>query len=134
MKKFFLAWAISAAIMWVMGSIYLKVIVSLYGDWQESGEDFGSLVIILKSLLVLPVSLLMTYMYPKGYQGGYPLFEGLRFGVMVGLLISIPFNTLSYYPSIWTALLDIPWRMMEQGLMGIAIALVYGSFIPAKFA
>jgi len=37
-------------------------------------------------LAYLMVGIIMAYMYPKGYEGGSPVGEGLKFGAIIGLL------------------------------------------------
>ena len=42
------------------------------------------------------VGLIMAYMYPKGYEGGSPVSEGLKFGALIGLLWWFPTNLVLY--------------------------------------
>ena len=44
----------------------------------------------------LVLALLMALVYPKGYKGGSPKLEGLRFGVIVGLIAESPTQLVSY--------------------------------------
>lgn len=50
-------------------------------------------IIVLGYLLL---AILMTYVYPKGYSGGEPLAEGLRFGVFIGVLYTLPHALVIY--------------------------------------
>lgn len=40
----------------------------------------------------LAMAFVMAYIYPKGYEGGAPSAEGLKFGVLMGLFSGIPFG------------------------------------------
>ena len=72
---------------------------------------------------------IMAYMYPKGYEGGSHFMEGFKFGAPIGLIMVLPLNlvlvgALGADPSF--SMLDIPWHLIEQGLVGGVIGLVYG--------
>jgi hypothetical protein len=73
---------------------------------------------------------LMALVYPKGYEGGPPVMEGLRFGALVGILISLPHGLIQYGMDgshTGTLLLaDTAWHTVEQAAGGIAVALVHG--------
>jgi hypothetical protein len=73
---------------------------------------------------------LMAYIYPIGYKSGKPIMEGLRFGLLMGLLITLPV-VFDYY-----GILDLPfaatwvdalYHVVEKIVGGVVIALVYGS-------
>lgn len=73
---------------------------------------------------------LLALIYPIGFQGGTPLREGLRFGVVMGLLIST--TPLIYYGvynfSAWTWFwLELIGITAQCAIAGIAIAYVYGA-------
>ncbi len=72
--------------------------------------------------------LVMSAMYPKGYQGGDPLKEGARFGMMVGLIISG--LVLAFYGGFEFQLAgivsDIVFNVALLSLVGAVIGKVYG--------
>ncbi len=75
------------------------------------------------------VGLIMSYMYPKGYEGGSPVSEGLKFGAVIGLLWWSPTQLVLYGAltgPFSIVLVDGAWHLVEEGLAGIAVALVYG--------
>ncbi len=41
---------------------------------------------------VLSMSVILAYLYPKGYEGGNPLSERLRSCVLLGFFAGIPFG------------------------------------------
>jgi len=81
------------------------------------------------ALAYLIVAAIMAYMYPKGFEGGSPVMEGLKFGAMIGLVwwgasqlvlygaVEGPFSLV---------LVDGGWHLVEEGLAGIALAMVHG--------
>ena len=77
----------------------------------------------------LLMSLIMAYMYPKGYEGGSPAVEGLRFGVLLGLFSGTPlavlFNLL-FGIGLVPVLVQILLSTLEVGAAGLLIGLVYG--------
>ena len=68
-------------------------------------------------------------MYPKGYEGGSRLSEGLKFGAIIGLLWWPPTNLVSYgvLDGLFSmVLVDSAWHVVEEALGGAALGLVYG--------
>ena len=62
-------------------------------------------------------------------KGGYPVAEGLRFGVLIGLLWVFPHGLAmagAHGKSIAYVFKNTAWHLIEQGVGGIIIALVYG--------
>ena len=75
------------------------------------------------------VCLIMSHMYPKGYEGGSAVTEGLKFGAMIGLLWWLPTQLVLYGAlegPLSIVLVDGGWHLVEEGLAGIALAMVYG--------
>jgi hypothetical protein len=78
----------------------------------------------------LTQALFMGVIYPHGYKGGSPAGEGFKFGIWIGLLLSIP-----YFFYMWSEpeplaaralLLDAFFMGVLAVLAGIVIGLVYG--------
>jgi len=78
---------------------------------------------------LLVTSVLLAYIYPKGYRGGTPWAEGLRFGMLMGVLVSLPTNLHVYADTdtstagLVTAIL---WTVITWGISGALIGAVYG--------
>jgi len=77
--------------------------------------------------------LVATYLYAKGYEGGSGLQEGMRFGVLIGLL------TVGYVAGVNYAIMNIGKRMaayyalaglVEWTVVGTAIGFVYDPASP----
>ena len=126
--KLIKAWLAGAVTMMVLGSLFHAV---LAGDYLMSQMEVPTKMpepwLIL--CFVLPVTLIMAYMYPKGYGGRDPALEGFRFGALVGIIMVLPLNMIlirAFDASIGVAIVDVPWHVVEEGLVGMVIALVYG--------
>jgi hypothetical protein len=129
LKKFAIAATGSLIVMLILAWLWHDVILkSFYLEHLTNRltEPIG--LFILLGFLIL--AMLMSYMYPLGYKGGSPLKEGLRFGVVVGLLWFLPFNVLMIGvvgKSGVLVVVDGLWRIVEQGAGGIVIGYVYRS-------
>ena len=106
--------------------------VLLMADFYESNA-FGAMreppLFWAIGLGYLVVGLIMAYMYPKGYEGGSPIAEGLKFGAVIGLLWWFSTNLVLYGAldgPFSMVLVDGAWHVVEEGLAGIALGLVYG--------
>ncbi len=78
---------------------------------------------------VISMSLIMAYIYPKGYKGGTPLSEGFRFGILLGLFAGIPFGIffdLMFPIGFVPTLVLILVYTLEVATAGLLIGLVYG--------
>ncbi|MFC1512166.1 hypothetical protein ACFL5H_03110 [Candidatus Latescibacterota bacterium] len=125
-KRLTLATLLGGFGMWVIAGLWHNLILAnLYRDVHAQHEGIGLLLIAYFIL-----ALLMSYMYPFGYKGGSPLKEGLRFGVLIGLLWVFPHslamvaahgdNTIAY------VIKNSLWHIVEQGIGGIFIAFIFG--------
>jgi hypothetical protein len=69
-----------------------------------------------------------AYMYAKGYEGTSGLQEGLRFGVLVGLLIFGFASAWNYAVLRVSDALGMAWMidgLVEMSLYGLVVGLVY---------
>ena len=125
MKKLTLATLLSGFGMWVVAGIWHNLIMAnLYKEVHATHEGIG---ILLIAYFIL--ALLMGYIYPLGYKGKNPVIEGLRFGIIIGLLWVMPHGLAmagAHGESIIYVIKNSIWHMVEQGIGGIIIGLVYG--------
>lgn len=78
---------------------------------------------------------LLAYIYPKGYGGKKPWAEGLRFGMLMGALFSIPTNLLLFATAdVQAAALvtAVFWTVITWGISGGLIGAVYGNSLRAS--
>ena len=79
-------------------------------------------------LAYLILGLLMAYIYPLGYKEGKPVMEGLRFGIIIGILWVFPHELAmagAHGESLSYVFKNAAWHMLEQGAGGIVIAQIY---------
>ncbi len=128
-KKWFLSGLASFAVMFSLSGLWYMVLMSGFYQRQSGAlmrEQFNFLFIVLGYIVL---AFLMSLIYPAGYKGGSPAKEGLRFGVVIGLVAWFTTNLILH--AVWkntlaAALVDSVWHVVEQGIGGIVIALVYG--------
>lgn len=75
------------------------------------------------------LSLVMAWMYPKGYEGGRPWIEGLTFGAVIGILWILPFQLVLYgvmEGPLGMVAVDAGWHVIEQGLGGLVLGWIHG--------
>lgn len=71
---------------------------------------------------------LLALIYPKGFEGKSAWGEGIRFGILMGLLLHLPSTLIHYYLYPYPRLLLTVWfvgGVLEVVLAGLAISLAY---------
>jgi hypothetical protein len=80
-------------------------------------------------VLYVIIVFVMAYMYPIGYAGGKPWLEGLRFGVLIGIIIACVWTQLfllSCTPSAAAVIVSFLTTLTGPAIGGMAIGFVYG--------
>ena len=125
LKKLTLSTLIGGHGMWIIAGIYHNLIMAnLYEEVNAKHEGLG---ILLVAYFIL--ALIMAYVYPLGYKGKSPALEGLRFGIIIGLLWVFPHSLAmagAHGDSIIYVFKNSAWHLVEQGLGGVIIGLIYG--------
>ena len=82
------AWAVYLALGFLIHGVMLADLwAALQRDGVARSAATNSALMPLGIGLALPGALAFAYAYAKGYEGGPGLQEGLRFGVLVGLML-----------------------------------------------
>ena len=129
-KKWFLAGLVGFVVMFILSGLWYMLIMDAFYREQVGAllrEQYNFIFIVLGYIVM---AFLMSYIYPIGYKGGSPVKEGLRFGVLIGLLIWLSSNLILYGAHNMTlsaSLVDSGWHVVEEGIGGLVIALVYGT-------
>ena len=132
-KKFVLAAIAGFIVMFGISALWHKIVMgSFYGNHYEAIATNVDLLYVLIGYLV--IGLLMAFIYPIGYKGGSPLKEGPRFGALIGLVGLLPMTLIVLLGSGLVthtgAIVDVIWHIIEEGIGGTVIALVYGRIKP----
>jgi hypothetical protein len=130
LKKLLFATLASAIIMIVLGGLWHTVIMAdFYAEGRNVVRDEPLMGFVAVGMFVL--ALLMSYVYPRGASHLSPVAGGARFGAVMGLVYVLPHGLVLHgIQSDSTAtlvLVDAIWHVVEQGVGGIAIALVYAA-------
>jgi len=129
-KKMIGAWLGGFVAMFLLGYVWHEMIISgynamQYADVMRSMEEF-SIIHILIGYLIL--TFMMSYIYPLGNKGGPFLKEGLRFGIILGLLYTLPRAFIYagvYEMPLGANLLDAAYHIVEMAVGGIVMAKIY---------
>ncbi len=131
-KKFLLATLVSGLSMWLLAGAWHELIVANFYAEETGAEHEGTAIILLAYLIL---GLLMAYIYPLGYKGGKPWMEGLKFGALMGLLWVFPHTLVmagAHGTSVLYVIKNSLWHMVEQGIGGLLIGLIYGRLAQKK--
>ena len=133
-KKMLFALIAGFIAMFLLSGLWYTLIMADFYEANSPSTAFAEPKMQFIVLGYLILALLMAYIYPLGHKGGSPLIEGLKFGVVMGLLWILPIGVVLFgvIESSGTLLVvDAIWHLVEQGIGGIVIGLVYGSQIPS---
>ncbi len=130
MKKFLIAWIGSFIVMFILAGIFNGVIIRDYVDANfpltvmRAGPDMAFV-----SAGYLLLAFLMTWIYPRVVaSSSNPVRSGAIFGMVAGICWLLPFNLVMHGVFVFPALallIEPAWALLEQGLGGVVIGLVY---------
>ena len=114
----------------LVNSVFMKSANdSLSNLWRP---DMASKMWVMYPIGVL-VALLFTYIFVKGREGKGTI-EGVRFGIIIWLFVSVPMNL-----AMWV-MLPIPgilivkwllWSLLEMVIAGVLVVIIYRPLAPA---
>ena len=128
-KKFVLAWVAAVVVTFLLAVLWhLFLLADFYEvQTQALAREEPNMPVVIVGHLIL--GFLMAFVYPMGYKGGSPVKEGFRFGALIGLIWILPMSVIIHglwnYP-LTGVIVDSVWHIVEEGIAGIGIALVYG--------
>jgi hypothetical protein len=112
--------------MWILSGIWHNLILANFYRSETEATHEGIWILLIAYMVL---SLIMAYLYPIGYKGGRPIIEGLRFGMVIGLLWVFPHELAmagAHGDSITYVFKNAAWHVVEQGFGGIIVGLIYG--------
>ncbi len=128
-KKFVLAWMAAVVVTFLLAGLWHLYLLADFYEVQSQAlaREEPNMAVIIVGYLIL--GFLMALVYPIGYKGGSPVKEGFRFGALIGLIWILPWSVIIH--GLWNyplagVIVDSAWRVVEEGIAGIGIALVYG--------
>ena len=94
-RKLILATVLGLAVMMFLSGLWHGLAMrDFYATHSPTLREVPLLRIIGLGYFLLGV--LMAVIYPKGYEGGFPWLEGVRFGMFMGLLFTLPRGLVLY--------------------------------------
>ena len=130
LNKLLAACISSFLIMFVMSAIWYSIVIADFYKTHAPVNARGHDLFTFLVLGYLVQALIMAYIYPQVYEGGHPISEGLKFGMIMGLLCYLPYSLVDYGVndvSLKLKLVESGWHVIEKGIGGIIIALIYGA-------
>ena len=134
LKKCVFATIAAAIVMVLLAGLWYEILMK---DWYADHPGMSELILRAKPLLLyiglgyLVLAALMAYIYPKGIEGTNKVINGLKFGALMGLLWIFPIHLVLYGVTEVFSLsvigVDTLWHIVEQGIGGLIIALIYGT-------
>jgi hypothetical protein len=131
MKKIIFAIAASTTVMFSLAGLFNGVLAREFlvnNVDQTLLRTPTNLMMVAAGYFVL--SILMALLYPKLVRaGGSPAMNGLLFGMGAGVCWLMPYSLVLFgvYKFPYIALpLDFAWALVEQGMGGLVIGLIYG--------
>ncbi len=134
-KKFIYAALAGFAVMWIISGIWYMVVMMDYYDEAMAGIYNASALLDEPNLVFIAIgylfyALIMAYVFPIGYKGGSAVTEGMKFGAIIGVLITVPMTFINMgllSADAAPALVDTIYQIVEKAIGGIVIAKVYGA-------
>jgi len=126
-KKILLSTLAAGGVMFVLSGIWHASLMSdLYASELNRSEP--NMLLVAVSYFIL--ALLMAYIYPKGIEGTNKIANGIKFGIIIGLIWVLPhalvMHAVTEGGALKVILIDGAWHMIEQACGGVVIALIYG--------
>lgn len=126
LKKLVLAAVVGGLAMWVLAGLWHELVAARFYAEETEATHEGTGIILVAYLIL---GLLMAYLHGRVYRGGQPAVEGMKLGVVIGLLWVFPHELAmagAHGEPLSYVLKNAAWHLVEQGVGGIVIALVYG--------
>lgn len=132
LRLFALSTLAAGTAMWILAGIWHEMVMANFYAVEAHASHEGTGLIFIAYLIL---GGLMTYLYSLGYRGQRPVIEGLRYGVVIGVLWVFPHELAmagAHGTSIMYVLQNAAWHMVEQGVGGIVTGVLYARMTRGK--
>lgn len=129
--RYFILTISSGLLMWILAGLWHNLILPLINKNVEAHHE--GLIIMLIAYFIL--AFLMVYLFEKSFKKDKYLLEGLRIGVVVGILWVFPHGLVmagAHNTSVLYEIKNALWHVIEQGLGGMIIGLLYKKITISK--
>lgn len=104
------------------------LLADLYAQHAHVFRPQAQMNLVLGMAASLAGFFVFAYAYAKGYEGSAGAMEGLRYGVLVGLLLSCFAVAWNYVVLPLSGTLAIAWivdTLVEMAVYGVVVGLIY---------
>lgn len=129
-KRILLGTVVTFLALFIVGFLLWSVIFATTWENMTDTQMTANPNMILMIVSFLLIALAMAYIYPYGYEGGSPVMEGLRFGVVIWFLVSlgVGLGYLAFQPDNFGAVVFSQFlNLIQYACGGIALGLVMGT-------
>jgi len=131
-KKMIGAWLGAFVVMFLMSYVWFVLLmgefnVENYAEVNLPEEEFSMTLIVVGYLIQ---AFMLSYIFPIGFGGGSAVKEGLRFGIILGILFALPgafIYAAVYKMPLPANIINAVYHIVEFAAGGIVIAKIYGS-------
>ena len=134
-SKLIMAWLAGFVAMLLLSGLWYEILMPNVYSAQFATIERTAPLYTLVVIGYLMGTFLLAYIYPIGYKGKAPIVEGVKFGVLMGLVIAFPAGLVLYgahMVPISVTLLDVLYQVVEKIIGGIIIGLIYGTSVTAE--
>ena len=128
-KRILLGTVVTFLVLFVVGYLLWSVIFAATWENMTDAPQTANPDMLLLTISFLLIAFAMAYIYPFGYEGGAPVMEGLRFGVITWFLVSLAVGVgyLAFTPDNFGAVVFSQFlNLIQYACAGIALGLVMG--------
>jgi hypothetical protein len=125
--RLLLAAIVAAAFLTLCGGLLVPIIFPA-GSAPATGFERAEPVFPVHVMAWFLTSALLAWIFPIGYRGGVAWAEGLRFGMLLGLLNGLPdaLHTWADIDTVAAGLVTrVLWNVITWGIAGALIGTVY---------
>ena len=134
--KLIISTLVVGIVLFMLGGLFFSLLFAEYfklhfGSFMRSESDFKMWAYAVGSLTR---AFFMYLIYSKGYQGGSPFMEGLKFGILISLFFGVPYvlfewggTPVHYQPVVVDGVL----QMVMLTIGGVLTGIIHGRKKPA---